>query len=141
MNLKMGSQTFQNVNVPLLWGKRAVLEDSKSRVSIISLEREKAKVEVLGNEPAQGIDYELIGNGFKIIIDGVELYSFDPVNKIITGLELKLPECQISSTSIRVGSNVFSGNTVVGAGVGIIVDENGIGMGAPLPEGLAKLVI
>lgn len=59
----------------------------------------------------------------------------------MTGLSLKLPECEIQRTGIRVGCNMFSGNMVMGFGVGIVVDERGIGMGAPLPEGLAKLVV
>lgn len=137
----MGSQRFENVQIPLLWGKRAVLEDEKQRISIISLEGEKAKIEILGNKPAPGIKYELIEHGYKILIDDVELYTFDPDKKIITGLTLKLPECEIQSSGIRVGTNQFSGNMVSGFGVGIVVDEHGIGMGAPLPEGLAKLKI
>ncbi len=140
MNLNMGFQVFKNVQIPLLWGKRAVLEDKKDRISIISLERTEAIIEVLGDKPAPNIQYELIEDGFKIIIDGQELYSFDPDRRIITGLSLNLPECEIQRSGIRVGSNVFSENRVVGLGVGIVVDERGIGMGTPLPERLARLV-
>jgi hypothetical protein len=139
--LEMGNQRFENVEIPLLWGKRAILEDKKGRISIISLEGAEAVIEILGNKPAPNIQYEPIEDGFKIIVDGQELYSFDPKRRTITGLSLKLPECEIQSTGIRVGSNMFSGNTVIGFGVGIVVDERGIGMGAPLPEGLAKLVV
>ena len=78
MNLYMGGQKFDNVEIPLLWGKRAVLEDKKGRISIISLEGEEAVIEVLGDKPAPNIQYELIDDGFKIIVDGQELYSFDP---------------------------------------------------------------
>lgn len=141
MNLNMGSQKFENVEIPLLWGKRAVLEDKKGRISIISLEGNKAVIEVLGDKPAPNVQYEMIEDGFKIIVDGEELYSFDPNRRVITGLSLNLPECEIQSSGIRVGTNMFSGNMVVGFGVGIVVDERGIGMGAPLPEGLAKLVV
>ncbi|GAG31109.1 unnamed protein product [marine sediment metagenome] len=141
MNLNMGSQKFENVEIPLLWGKRAILEDKKGRISIISLEGAKAVIEVLGNKPAPNIQYELIEDGFKIIVDGQELYSYDPGRRIITGFSIKLPECEIQSTGIRIGTNMFSGNIIIGSGVGIVVDERGIGMGAPLPEGLAKLVV
>lgn len=141
MNLNMGSQKFENVEIPILWGKRAILEDNNGKISIISLEGAEAVIEVLGDKPAPNIQYELIEDGFKIIIDGQELYSLNPVRKIITGLSLKLPEFEIQSTGIRVGSNSFSRNMIVGFGVGIVVDEQGIGMGAPLPEGLAKLVV
>ena len=141
MNLKMGNQRFENVEIPLLWGKRAILEDKKGSISIISLEGTEAVIEVLGNKPAPNIQYEPIEDGFKVIVNGQELYSFDPKRRTITGLSLKLPECEIQNTGIRVGSNLFSGNMIVGYGVGIVVDERGIGMGAPLPEGLAKLVV
>lgn len=141
MNLNIGSQKFENVEIPILWGKRAILEDNNGKISIISLEGAEAVIEVLGDKPAPNIQYELIEDGFKIIIDGQELYSLNPVRKIITGLSLKLPEFEIQSTGIRVGSNSFSRNMIVGFGVGIVIDEQGIGMGAPLPEGLAKLVV
>ncbi len=141
MKLNMGGQLFDNVEIPLLWGKRAVLEDKKGRISIISLEGKEAEIEVLGGKPAPNIQYELIEDGFKIIVDGQDLYSFDPNRRIITGLSLNLPECEIQKSGIRVGGSMFSGNIVVGFGVGIVVDERGIGMGAPLPEGLAKLVV
>ena len=129
MNLSMGGQRFENVEIPLLWGKRAILEDKKGRISIISLEGAEAVIEVLGSKPAPNIQYELIKDGFKIIMKGQELYSFDPEKRIITGLSLKLPECKIEDNGIRIGTNFFSGNTVIGSGVGMVVDERGIGMG------------
>jgi hypothetical protein len=141
MNLNMGNQRFENVEIPLLWGKRAILEDKKGRISIISLEGVNAVIEVLASKPAPDIQYELIKDGFKIIVMEQELYSFNPGKRIITGLLLKLPECEIQKTGIRIGSNMFSGSMITGFGVGIVVDERGIGVGAPLPEGLAKLVI
>ena len=112
MNLKMGGQSFENVEIPLLWGKRAILEDKKGRISVISLEGVAAVTEILGSKPAPSIRYELTSNGFKIIMNGKELYSFDPVKRIITALSLSLPECEIRKDGIRVGSNFFSANTV-----------------------------
>jgi hypothetical protein len=141
MNLNMGGQKFNNVEIPLLWGKRAVLQDKENKISIISLEGEEAVIEILGDKPAPNIQYELIEDGFKIIINDNELYSYNPGKKTITALSLNLPECEINNSNIRVGTNMFSGNMVSGFGVGIIVDERGLGMGAPLPDGLAKLVV
>ena len=140
MNLKMGSQNFINVQIPLLWGQRAVLEDNEKRISIISLEGNKAKIEILADKPAPDIEYEIIDEGgIKIFSGGKTLYSYSPKIRTITSISLKLPECEIQDSGIRVGTNVFSGCTVMGGGVGIIVDETGFGMGAPLPEALAKL--
>jgi len=141
MNLNMGSQVFQNVQIPLLWGKRAVLQDDKGRLSVISLEGSEPEIEILGDKPAPGIKYELVKDGFKIYKDGSDLYVFYPDKKIISGLSIKLPECEISNTGTRIGTSMFSGNMVMGAAVGIVVDERGVGMGASLPPGLAKLTV
>lgn len=141
MNLNMGSQRFEGVKILLIWGKRAILEDKTSRISIILLDGAKAVLEVLGNKPAPNIQYELIKDGFKVILNGQELYSFDKNRRIIKGLSRKLPECEIQSSGIRVGSNILSGNKGIGFGVGITVYEQRIIMGLPLPEGLAKLVV
>lgn len=142
MNINMGSQRFNNVDIPLLWGKRAIIQDKQGEVSIILLEGTEALIEVLGDKPAPNIQYELIEDGFKIMKDEKDLYSFDSKKHIITATSLNLPECEIQNNAIRVGTNIFSGNMVMGSGVGIFVDEQGgMGMGAPLPEGLAKLVV
>lgn len=141
MNLNMGSQVFRNVAIPLLWGKRAVVQDQKGRLSIISLEGSEPQIEILGDKPAPGIKYELIKDGFKIYKDGVDLYAFYPDKKTISGLTIKLPECEIGINETRIGTTMFSGNVVVGAAVGIVVDERGVGMGASLPPGLAKLTV
>jgi len=141
VNLNMGSHSFRNVEIPILWGKRAILQDKKGRISIISLEGEKAELEILGNKPAPKIEYELVSNGFKIMRFGKDVYSFNPNSRTITGLSLMLPEIEIGRDGIRIGSNMLSGGMVSGFGVGIVVDEHGIAMGAPLPEGLARLVV
>jgi len=38
-----------------------------------------------------------------------------------------------------VGTNTFQNNVVSGFGVGISVTENAIGLGGPIPPGLAAL--
>ena len=141
MNIKMSSQIFKDVEIPLLWGKRAVMEDKEGKMYIIALDDEKAVVEVIANEPASNIEYELIENGFKIILNGNAIYSFDPNKKIITSISLNLPECELNQSYTRIGSNRISECSISAFGVGIVVDEQGMGIGAPLPEGLAKLVI
>lgn len=142
MNLKMGSQNFVNVQIPLLWGKRAVIQDSQNRISIISLEGNEAKIEILADQPAPDIEYELIEeNGIKIFFEGKALYSYSPKMRTITPFSLNLPECEIQESHTRIGTNIFSKGTVIGSGVGLIIDETGFGMGGPLPEGIAKLKV
>lgn len=141
MNLNMGSQKFEDIKIPLLWGKRAILEDKTGRISIILLDGKKAVIEVLGNEPAPNIQYEPIEDGFKVILNGQELYSFNKERRVIKGLSQRLPECEIQGGGVRIGSNILSGNKVTGFGVGVAVYEQRIVMGADLPEGLARLVV
>lgn len=141
MNLNMGSQTFVDVEIPLLWGKRAIVQDKQGRISVIDLSSSEAKLEIVGDKQAPGVEYKLNIEGFSILEGDKELYSYNPEEKTLTGIALNLPECQIGSSEIRVGTNTFSGNIVVGFGVGIVVSEAGIGMGAPLPPNLAKLVV
>jgi len=140
MNLDMGNQIFKDIKIPLLWGKRAILEDKTGRISIILVDGTKAVLEVLKNEPAPSIQYELIEGGFKVISNGQALYSFDKERRIITGLSQKLPECEIQGSGIRIGSNILSRSKAIGFGVGVAVYEQRIVMGNSLPEGLARLV-
>jgi hypothetical protein len=140
MNLRMGSQLFVDVQIPLLWGTRAILQDPEERLSIINLAGESATLEVLEDEPAQGIPYAPSTEGFVIMdAQGIELYAVSPATKSITARSLKLLPVTISRDAIRVGTNTFQSNVVSGYGVGISVSENAIGLGGPVPPGLAAL--
>ncbi len=141
MNIRMGSQVFHNVDVPLMWGTRAILQDPTGRISVIDLSGPTAKTEIVGDEPAPGVEFTPTADGFKILDKGHPLYAYSRSENLLTGLGLELPDCQIKEGEIRVGSNVFQSNIVSGFGVGIAVTKHGIAMGAPLPEGLAELVI
>jgi len=140
MNLNMENQIFEDVRIPLLWGKRAILEDKTGRISIILLDGNKAILEVLGNEPTSNIQYELKEGGFKVILNGQDVYSFDKRRRVITGHSQRLPECEIRGGGIRIGSNVLSRSKAIGFGVGVEVYEQRIVMGNSLPKGLARLV-
>jgi hypothetical protein len=136
----MGSHLFLNVEVPLLWGTRAVLQDPDARLTIIDLGGERAKLEVVEDEPAQGIPFAPRVEGFVIMdADNTELYKVNPRVKSITPVTLNLPPVTISRDAIRVGTNTFQSNMVSGAQVGIMVTENSIGIAGPLPPGLAAL--
>lgn len=141
MNINLGGQVFIGIQIPLLWGTRAILQDKERRLSVIDLSEIEAKIEILGDKPANGMEYSLNIDGFTIHKNGMGLYKYNPSDKLITGITLNLPECKITPSEIRVGSSIFSGNMVVGYGIGIFVTENGMGMGAPLPPNLAKLVV
>jgi len=130
-----------NVQIPLLWGKRAIIQDKKNRLSVIDLSEPKAKLEILGDQPAPGISFEPTFSGFKILRDGLPLYLYDPTEKRLESLALGLPDCQVTASAIRIGNNQFSDNSIVGFGVGLAVSTEGISFGAPLPPGLAQLAV
>lgn len=52
MNMRMGSHTYIDVQIPLLWGTRAVVQDRLGRVSVFDLSGDSAVVEILEDEPA-----------------------------------------------------------------------------------------
>jgi hypothetical protein len=104
------------------------------------LSGEAARVEILGDKPAPGVEFAPSLDGFQVLAGGDVLYNYNPTERILTGVRLPLPECQISPTRTRIGSNTFSSNTVTGFEVGIRVTEDGIAIGARLPSKLAALV-
>lgn len=141
MNIKFGSQTFVGVQIPLLWGTRAVIGHADGAISIIDLGGETAKPEIVANSPWQGIEYAESEDGFKIYSAGRVLYFYSPHRKIIRDLVGNLPECEISSDRIRVGTNTISSSMIRGFQVGVGVSENGFFMGGPAPKGLAPFVV
>jgi len=141
MNLRMGSQVFTDVQIPLLWGERAIVQDEDGRLSVVDLSGERANVEILADQPAPGVGFRPWLDGIVILQDGAELYSYNPREKTLSSLSLGLPEVEISATGTRIGTNWFSGNVVTGFGVGVAVSKEGISLGAPLPARLARLTL
>ena len=141
MNLQMGGQVFRDVQIPFLWGERAVIQDRRGRLSIIDLSGEEARLEILADEPAPGIAFRPRIDGVVILSDNIELYTYNPRERILTSISLGLLELQISPSATRVGTNQFIGNIISGGGVGIAVTRDGIAFGGPVPPKLARLVI
>ncbi len=143
MDLRMGGQTLTDVQIPLLWGSRAVVQDPQGRLSVTELSGGIFRPEIVNDRPAPGVPSRSLpgGDAFEILSQGKPIYRYDPGEKTLTSIDLGLPDCQVTIEHIRVGSSVFSGNTFVGCGVGIAVTEDGVAMGAPLPPSLAELVL
>lgn len=137
----MGSHVFIDVEVPVLWGTRAILQDLQGRLSVIDLAGDSAIPEVIGGEPAPSIEFAPTSSGFKVIRRGQILYVFSKADNSLTSIALGLPPLQIQEDQIRVGSNLFQGNIVAGSGVGFAVTEDGVAMGTSLPKKLAELVV
>jgi hypothetical protein len=141
MNLTMGSHRFVDVTIPVLWGERAILADEQGAISVVDLGSGAAQLEVLGDQPAPGIEFRPEADGFTIRSSSIDLYTYTRPTRTLSPISLDLPEIQVSGAEIRVGSNRFVGNVIAGSGVGLVVAAQSIAMGAPLPPRLAELVV
>ncbi len=106
-------------------------------------------IEVLKNEPNENPSTEVTTNPTGIITvsdkdSGKFLYKIRPDSKntsIFGSINGEETEIKITDKEIRVGTNSFQNNMVIGAGVGIMVDKNGgMGMGGGLPKEFEKLI-
>lgn len=141
MNIRMAGHAFTDVSVPVLWGARAVLQDEENKLAVIDLQGDSPQPEIVGDAPAPGIPFQLLVGGFTILLGDGRSYSYFPSSHRLTSPSLGLPDCVIGSDSIIIGTNTFSGLDIRGMAVGIAVSEDSIGVGAPLPPGLARYVV
>ena len=141
MRLQISGNTMDGVTIPLLWGKKAILQHPDGKLSIIDLSSSSARVEILKDEPAPKVTYRPIDDGYEFQNNGVS-YSYYPNERRLVSNSSALPTCIFNNQGLQIGGSFFQGNTIVGREVGIIVYEGGdVGIGAPLPPGLARLVV
>ena len=140
MNIRISGNVFQNVSIPLLWGKRAFIQDEHGRLSIINLSGSNATLEVLFDKPVKGIPYRPIEGGFEIL-HGAPNYSYLVDDNIVKSSDGLLPEVTLYGDGLKIGGATFHNNTVIGSSVGIQVTEQGSMMGGPLPKDLAELTV
>lgn len=141
MDFRIGAVSFSGVKIPLLWGKKAVFSHSDGTLSVVDLSGEKAILQVVGDEPWNGIEYTEKEDGFVIYENDVQAYFYSPARKIFRDMTGGLPECELGKDFARIGTNKINGGMVSGFGVGIGVSENGFFIGGPIPEGLASLKV
>lgn len=141
MNVSFGSQIFTQVQVPLLWGTRAVIAHPGGEFSVIDLSGDTARPEIIKNIPAPGVEYSEREDGFVIFKDSSESFFFSPARALFRDMATSLPDCEIRKDGIRVGTNSISSSMVSGFQVGIGVSESGMFIGGPLPAGLAALKV
>jgi hypothetical protein len=139
MDFRISGQFFSNVQVPLLWGSRAILRDQKGHLSIVNLDDEGARLEVVDDKPAAGANV-LLGADTYVILDSQSrrLYSVDPISKSLTAILLRLPPVTFGERELRLGLHAFEVN-MVGVEVGILVTESAVVLGGLLPSALATL--
>lgn len=139
MDFQFGSQTFRNVQIPILWGTRAILAHQTGALSIINIAGETAKLEVIGDSPSNDVEYSEKEDGFVIYDNDQQAYFYSPARKLIRDLKGELPECELKGDHVRIGTNKIGNSMVTGFQVGIGVSSDGFFIGGPLPKGLAEL--
>ena len=140
MRIRFGSQTFENVRIPVLWGKRAIIGPPSGQLSVIDLSEATARPEVVADKPWINVEYSDEEDGYRIFKGNSPAFFYSPNRKILRNLSDALPECEISQGRIRIGTNVIQDSMVSGSQVGIGISENGFFIGGPTPAGLAPLV-
>jgi len=146
----LGSNRFE-CPVPLVFNNRYFLLEPGTPTPLLSvvLEHDGAPVfEILRNEPNENplTSVSRTPPGIVTVSNketGRFMYKVRPGSdtSIVFGtLQDEELEVIINDQEVKVGSNVFRKNLVVGSQTGIVIDENGgISIGASIPQGLLQL--
>jgi len=149
--ISIGSNTFENVAFPLAFENRYFMLESsvgEDVWTVFTVQDGKTIIEILKNKPQENSIslVETNPTGIVTVSDpktGEFLYKLRPGNKNssvfgrINGAE---SEIKITDREIRIGTNTFQNNLVMGSTVGILVDKNGgISVGAGLPSELQSI--
>ena len=148
----VGGNQFKNVTFPFVFEDRYFMLEASSEKdvwTVLQLKDGDLIIEVLKNEPHQNPSTEVTTNPTGIITvsdkdSGKFLYKIRPESKstsIFGSINGEETEIKITDKEIRVGTNSFQKNMVIGLSVGIMVDKNGgIGMGGGLPKEFEKFI-
>ena len=139
MNIRFGMQEFNDVQIPVLWGKRAIVGHSSGQLSVVDLGDSVARPEIVADKPWVDIEFSEKEDGFVIFKHGSPAFFYSPSRKLIRDMSGTLPDCEISARQIRVGTNTIQTSTISGFQVGVGISERGFFIGGPAPEGLAAL--
>ncbi len=139
MDFQFGSLAFRSVQVPILWGTRAILAHPIGVLSMINISGETAKLEVIGDNPSSDVEYSEKEDGFVIYDNGQQVYFYSPARKLIRDMRGELPECELTSDHVRIGTKKISNSMVSGFQVGIGVSAKEFFIGGSLPKGLVEL--
>jgi hypothetical protein len=139
MHIRFGTQTFSNVLIPVLWGKRAIIGHPTGELSVVDLSEPVARPEIVGDKPWVNIEFSEQEDGFVIFKGDSQVFFYSPPRKVLRDMSGTLPECEISSEQIRIGGSIIRNSSVSGSPVGIGISENGFFIGGQMPAGLAAL--
>src|SRR3954452_19286057 len=101
MDIRVGTRILADIGIPVLWGDRAVAQDSDRRLSVIDYRSEPARLEILEDRPAPGINFVPTVSGFRILPLRGGPYEYNKTDKTLTSTTNELPECQIDESFVR----------------------------------------
>lgn len=139
MKIRFGTQVFHDVQIPVLWGDRAIIGHASGELSIVNLGESVAVPEVVADKPWTNVEFSSKEDGYVIFKDGTPQFFYSPPRKLVRDLVGDLPECEISEQHIRIGTNTIQNSMISGFQVGVGITETGFFIGGPAPEGLAAL--
>ena len=151
-SINIGSNRFDNVAIPLVLDDRYFLlgegSDGADVWTVFTFVDGQPLIEVLNNLPQQNSISVVETNPTGIITvsdpkTGKFLYKIRPGTKrssIFGTIQGKETEIKVLDREIRVGTNVFTQNTIVGFPVGIAVRGGSIAIGSPLPPEFQRLI-
>ena len=150
--INIGSNKFEKVTIPIAVEDRYFLleeENSNDIWTVLTFVDGKPIIEILRNAPKENPVSSVTTNptGVVTVSDpttGNFLYKLRPGAKnssIFGSLQGVETEIKITDREIRVETNVFQNNMIVGSQVGIKIDKNGgIAMGTGLPPEFQKII-
>jgi hypothetical protein len=140
MDLKVGTRELQDVGIPLLWGDRAVVQDSHNRLSVVNYGSRPTRLEILEDQPAPGANFVPTTGGFRILSFPAGSYDFNVQDRTLSSPTNDLPECQIDELNVRVGEEVYPKSADYRTDSSLQVTAHDVRLVTRLPRALAKLV-
>ncbi|HQQ14559.1 MAG TPA: hypothetical protein PK764_03410 [Deltaproteobacteria bacterium] len=150
--IDVGGNKFQNVAIPLIFLDRYFLVESvngEDLWTVFAFKDGEPIIEILRNKPQNNPISNVVTNPSGIITvtepsAGAFLYKVRPGSNnssIFGSIRGNETEIRISDREIKVGTNVFQNNIILGMPVGIHVMKDGsIAMGAQFPPEFRKLI-
>jgi hypothetical protein len=139
MDIRLGKLVLRDVQIPLLWGSRAISQDRDGHLTVMDMSQ-GVEIEIMGDRPVPGVQTVAGEHGFDVLRKGKPLYHYDPEQKTLSSIDLDLPDCQVGQRFVRVGATTFGANTITGFEAAIMVTADATWVGAPLPPKLQRLL-
>jgi hypothetical protein len=139
VNLKIDNHTLENIRIPVLWGDRAIIQESNNRLSVIDTDGLNPTLEVLRNQPAPGIGFIPTMFGFQVL-RSPDVYEFKVRDRTFSTQTLGLPDVEIDEFYIRVGAEIYSNLRAIEPIVTLHVQSDHVDVGVPIPFPLFRLI-